>query len=106
MRAGGLARAIANDITSASGNMGLMTGFLDNTPTGPAVNLKVGIRADRLNIGSKSFEGVSVAARTIESRWQFDIKGKGVDGYVSWVSDKQRPDGAVLARRAQEGPVP
>ncbi|MCZ8016622.1 MAG: YhdP family protein [Limnobacter sp.] len=91
-------RAIANDITSASGNMGLMTGFLDNTPTGPAVNLKVGIRADRLNIGSKSFEGVSVAARTIESRWQFDIKGKGVDGYVSWVSDKQRPDGALLAR--------
>jgi len=26
------------------------------------------------------------------------VKAKGVDGYLSWVSDKQRPDGAVLAR--------
>ena len=96
-------RDIANDFTSASGNMGLMTGFFDNSAAGPAINMKVGIRADRLNIGSKSFEGVSVAARTIESRWQFDIKGKGVDGYVSWVSDKQRPDGALLARFKNPG---
>ncbi|MEW6204234.1 MAG: YhdP family protein [Pseudomonadota bacterium] len=91
-------RTIYNDVTSASGNKGLM-GELMGGPTPEAnLKLKVGIRTERLNVGSKSFEGVSVAARTVEKRWQFDVKAKGVDGYLSWISDKQRPDGAVLAR--------
>jgi uncharacterized protein (TIGR02099 family) len=92
-------RAIVSNFTSSSSNSGLVSKLI----AGPserryATNLKVSIRADRLNVGSKSFEGVSVAARTVEKRWQFDLKAKGVDGYLSWISDQQRPDGAVLAR--------
>lgn len=91
-------RTIVNDITSASGNAGLMGELMGDPASDNALKLKVAIRTDRLDVGSKSFEGVSVAARTVEKRWQFDVKAKGVDGYLSWVSDKQRPDGAVLAR--------
>ena len=91
-------RSIFDQITSSPANAGLMGGLLGEQGRESALNLKVGIRTDQLNLGSKSFEGVSVAARTIEQRWQFDLKAKGVDGYLSWVSDKQRPDGAVLAR--------
>ncbi|MGV3469806.1 YhdP family protein [Limnobacter sp.] len=91
-------RTIFNDITSAPGNTGLMGELMGDPSAGTDIKLKVGIRTERLNVGSKSFEGVSVAARTVEKRWQFDVKAKGVDGYLSWVSDKQRPDGAVLAR--------
>ena len=91
-------REIFNSITSSPGNAGLMGDLMGDPADDTAKKLKVAIRTDRLNVGSKSFEGVSVAARTVEKRWQFDVKAKGVDGYLSWVSDKQRPDGAVLAR--------
>lgn len=91
-------RTVVNDITSASGNTGLMGEMMGEPASDTALKMKVAIRTDRLDMGSKSFEGVSVAARTVEKRWQFDVKAKGVDGYLSWVSDKQRPDGAVLAR--------
>jgi uncharacterized protein (TIGR02099 family) len=93
-------RAVYNDITSATSNsnMGLMGELIGDPTADNPMNMKVGLRTERLDMGSKSFEGVSVAARTIEKRWQFDVKAKGVDGYLSWVSDKQRPDGAVLAR--------
>lgn len=91
-------REIFNRITSAPGNAGLMGEFMGDPAEETAKKLKIAIRTDQLNVGNKSFEGVSVAARTVEKRWQFDVKAKGVDGYLSWVSDKQRPDGAVLAR--------
>jgi len=91
-------REVFNQITSAPGNAGLMGEFMGDPAASPSMKLKVGIRTERLNVGSKSFEGVSVAARTVENRWQFDVKAKGVDGYLSWIADKQRPDGAVLAR--------
>lgn len=91
-------RDIFNQMTSAPANAGLMGQFMGDPSAAPALKLKVGIRADQINVGNKSFEGVSVAARTVEKRWQFDVKAKGVDGYLSWISDKQRPDGAVLAR--------
>ncbi|MCR2746170.1 YhdP family protein [Limnobacter parvus] len=91
-------REVFNQITSVPGNAGLMGEFMGDPASNPSMKLKVGIRTDRLNVGSKSFEGVSVAARTVENRWQFDVKAKGVDGYLTWIADKQRPDGAVLAR--------
>lgn len=91
-------RTIFNDLTSSNGNAGLMGKLVGDPAAESNLRLKVGIQADRLNLGSKSFEGVSVSARTVEKRWQFDVKAKGVEGYLSWVSDKQRPDGAVLAR--------
>ena len=91
-------REIFNSITATPGNSGLMGEFMGDPSEEATQKLKISIRTDRLNVGSKSFEGVSVAARTVEKRWQFDVKAKGVDGYLSWISDKQRPDGAVLAR--------
>ena len=60
--------------------------------------VRLRVDADQLHIGSKQFEGVRLAARTVEKRWQFDVKAKGVDGYFSWLKDKQRPEGVVLAR--------
>lgn len=92
-------RAIFSEITSNPSNAGLMSDLLISpTAAAPALKMKVAVATDRLNMGSKSFEGVSVAAKTVENRWQFDVKAKGVEGYLSWVSDPQRPDGAVLAR--------
>lgn len=67
--------------------------------TGEAASrVRMRIRTDQLNVGSKQFDGVTLSARTVEKRWQFDVKAKGVEGYLSWVKDKQRPEGAVLAR--------
>ncbi|HEX4857182.1 MAG TPA: YhdP family protein [Limnobacter sp.] len=94
-------RSIFSEITSTASNpsnAGLMGSFLADPTTAPALRMKVAVTAGRLNMGSKSFEGVSVAARTVEKRWQFDLKARGVDGYLTWVADPQRPEGAVLAR--------
>lgn len=59
---------------------------------------RVNLQTDHLVFGKKQFDSVWVTARTVESRWQFDVRAAGVDGYLSWVSDETRPDGAVLAR--------
>ncbi len=93
-------RTLRDEVVYKPGNKGLMGWALglDEPSDGPPARINVAIRTDALNVGSKSFEGVSVVAKTVEKRWQFDVKAKGVDGYISWVSDKQRPDGAVLAR--------
>jgi uncharacterized protein (TIGR02099 family) len=93
-------RALRDEVVYKPGNKGLMGWALglDEPVDGPPSRINVAIRTDALNVGSKSFEGVSVVAKTVEKRWQFDVKAKGVEGYISWVSDKQRPDGAVLAR--------
>jgi uncharacterized protein (TIGR02099 family) len=64
----------------------------------PFLPISVRVRADQLHIGSKQFDRVGLAARTIEKRWQFEVNAKGIDGYFSWVQDSLRPDGAVLAR--------
>ncbi|WP_370263372.1 YhdP family protein [Limnobacter sp.] len=79
---------------AAQSLMGMWLGSGD----GPGLPMRVAVRTDKLGFGKKNFEGVNVVARTIEKRWQFDIKARGVDGYLSWVSDAQRPEGAVLAR--------
>lgn len=59
---------------------------------------RLDLKTKQLMVAKKTFSGVSLTARTIENRWQVDIKGQGMDGYFSWVTDAQRPDGALLAR--------
>ncbi|HEX4879481.1 MAG TPA: YhdP family protein [Limnobacter sp.] len=87
--------------TSSSGRpaspQGLMGLWMDGGGDSP-LKARVAVRADRVSFGKKQFEGVNVVARTIEKRWQFDLKARGVDGYLSWVADAQRPDGSILAR--------
>lgn len=76
-----------------------LLGELFNHPSDASVlPTRVRLRADQLKVGSKQFDNVGLVARTIEKRWQFDVKAKGVDGYFSWVKDGLRPEGAVLAR--------
>ncbi|GLR26127.1 YhdP family protein [Limnobacter litoralis] len=68
------------------------------TGKGGLPKTRVNLQADHLVFGKKQFDSVWVTARTVENRWQFDVRAAGVDGYLSWVSDETRPDGAVLAR--------
>ncbi|HEY1057953.1 MAG TPA: YhdP family protein [Limnobacter sp.] len=82
---------------SAQRPTGLLGDWLAEQGDGSA-RVRLRLRADKINLSGKSFEGVSLTARTIEKRWQFDVAAKGVDGYLSWVKDKARPEGAVLAR--------
>lgn len=72
--------------------------FASTNPDATAGRTRVRLRADKIQMGNKTFEGVTLAARTVEKRWQFDLNAKGVEGYFQWVVDKQRPEGAVLAR--------
>ncbi|HEX4842867.1 MAG TPA: YhdP family protein [Limnobacter sp.] len=87
----------ASSSGKAPSGKGLMDDLLDGESQA-AVKARVAIRADKVSFGKKQFEGVNVVARTIEKRWQFDLKARGVEGYLSWVADAQRPDGAILAR--------
>ncbi|MCQ8896996.1 TIGR02099 family protein [Limnobacter humi] len=76
---------------------GLLGDWLADTSES-AARIRLRVRADKINLSGKPFEGVSLTARTVEKRWQFDVSAKGVDGYFTWVQDKARPEGAVLAR--------
>ncbi len=76
---------------------GLMADLF-NAEESDLARTRLDLKAKQLVVAKKIFSGVSLTARTIENRWQVDIKGQGMDGYFSWVTDAQRPDGALLAR--------
>lgn len=76
---------------------GLMADLF-NAEESDLARTRLELKAKQLVVAKKTFSGVSLIARTIENRWQVDLKGQGMDGYFSWVTDAQRPDGALLAR--------
>lgn len=76
---------------------GLMADLF-NAEESDLARTRVELKAKQLVVAKKAFSGVSLTARTIENRWQVDLKGQGMEGYFSWVTDAQRPDGALLAR--------
>lgn len=76
---------------------GLMADLF-NAEESDLARTRLDLKTKQLMVAKKTFSGVSLTARTIENRWQVDIKGQGMDGYFSWVTDAQRPDGALLAR--------
>lgn len=76
---------------------GLMADLF-NAEESDLARTRLDLKAKQLVVAKKTFSGVSLTARTIENRWQVDLKGQGMDGYFSWVTDAQRPDGALLAR--------